>query len=102
MAKQKTKKIVTHECDLQVPTEEVDVAPMSAMQAGDANYSDVMTGRPVFDGVTDAPYQEPKGDTYLQKRIQDEIDTLYPRARLGMEGILDAVLRELVRARLSR
>lgn len=116
MAKQKTKKIVTPECDLQVPAEEVDVAPMSAMQAGDArwkldsdslmamqaNYADVMTGRPVFDGVTDAPYQENKGDTYLQKRIQDEIDTLYPRARLGMEGILDAVLHELVRARLSR
>lgn len=116
MPKQKTKKIVTPECDLQVPAEEVDVAPVSAMQAKDArwkldssslaamraSYTDVMTGQPVFDGVTDAPYQENKADTDMQKRIQDEIDSLYPRTRLGTEGILDAILRELIRARLCR
>ena len=53
------------------------------------------------DGVTDAPYDR-TADTDIQKRVQDEIDTLYPRTRVGLEGILDAVLRELIRARLSR
>lgn len=89
MPRQKTKKIVTPECDLQVPAGEIDVSPVLDMQMG-------------FDGCTDAPYQETGADTDIQKRIQDEIDFLYPRTRLGTEGILDAVLRELIRARLCR
>jgi hypothetical protein len=86
MPKQKTKKIVTPECDLQVPAGEIDVSPLLDMQAG----------------CTGAPYQETEADTDIQKRIQDEIDFLYPRTRFGTEGLLDAVLRELIRARLCR
>lgn len=101
MPKQKTKKIVTPECDMQAGDArwKVDSDSLMAMQA---SYADVMTGQPVFDGCTDSPYQETEADTDIQKRIQDEIDFLYPRTRFGTEGLLDAVLRELIRARLCR
>ena len=77
-AKTKSKKTVTPLKDVEEPLKEVN-----------------------NDGVTDAPY-DLTADTDIQKRVQEEIDTLYPRTILGMEGILDAVLRELIRARLSR
>ena len=41
-------------------------------------------------------------DTDLHDRVQAEIEEKYPRTRFGVEGLLDAILRELVRARLSR
>ena len=90
MATRKTKKIVAPEKDVEVPV----------------NSASPITGEYVYwvdnnDGCTDAPYDR-TADTDMQKRVQDEIDTLYPRTILGMEGILDAVLRELIRARLSR
>lgn len=89
MAARKTKKIVTPEKNVEVPV----------------NFASPLTGYFVAapsDGCTDAPYEQQPADTDMQKRVQDEIDNLYPRTRLGTEGILDAVLRELIRARLSR
>ena len=107
MAARKTKKIVTPEKDVDVPVNFASpitgdfVRDPSELERAQEKYRHELEGVPVFDGCTDAPYDH-TADTDIQKRVQDEIDTLYPRTRLGMEGILDAVLRELVRARLSR
>lgn len=107
MAARKTKKIVTPEKDVEVPVNFASpltgdfVKDPSELERAQEKYRHEFEGVPVLDGCTDAPYDKP-ADTDIQKRVQDEIDTLYPRTRLGMEGILDAVLRELVRARLSR
>lgn len=94
--KTKSKKTVTPLKDVEEP---VKTTPLPS------KFASPLTGEYVYpgdnDGVTDAPYDR-TADTDIQKRVQDEIDTLYPRTRLGMEGILDAVLRELIRARLSR
>ena len=107
MATRKTKKIVTPEKDVEVPVNFASpiagdfVKDPSELERAQEKYRHELEGVPVFDGCTDAPYDR-TADTDIQKRVQDEIDTLYPRTRLGMEGILDAVLRELIRARLSR
>lgn len=107
MAARKTKKIVTPEKDVEIPVNFASpitgdfVKDPSELERAQEKYRHELEGVPVFDGCTDAPYDS-TADTDIQKRVQDEIDTLYPRTRLGMEGILDAVLRELIRARLSR
>ena len=107
MATRKTKKIVTPEKDGEVPVNFASpitgdfVKDPSELERAQEKYRHEFEGVPVFDGCTDAPYDR-TADTDIQKRVQDEIDTLYPRSRLGMEGILDAVLRELIRVRLSR
>lgn len=108
MAARKTKKIVTPEKNVDVPvnfaspiTGDFVMVPSELERAQD-KYRHEFEGVPVLDGCTDAPYEQQPADTDIQKRVQDEIDTLYPRTRLGMEGILDAVLRELIRARLNR
>ena len=107
MAARKTKKIVTPEKDVEIPvnfaspiTGDFVMGP-TELERAQEKYRHEFEGVPVFDGCTDALYDH-TADTDIQKRVQDEIDTLYPRTRLGMEGILDAVLRELIRARLSR
>lgn len=107
MATRKTKKIVTPEKDVEIPVNFASpitgdfVKDPSELERAQEKYRHELEGVPVFDGCADAPYDR-TADTDIQKRVQDEIDTLYPRTRLGMEGILDAVLRELIRARLSR
>ena len=107
MATRKTKKIVTPEKDVEIPVNFASpitgdfVKDPSELERAQEKYRHELEGVPVFDGCTEAPYAR-TADTDIQKRVQDEIDTLYPRTRLGMEGILDAVLRELIRARLSR
>lgn len=107
MAARKTKKIVTPEKDVEIPVNFASpitgdfVKDPSELERAQEKYRHELEGVPAFDGCTDAPYDR-TADTDIQKRVQDEIDTLYPRTRLGMEGILDAVLRELIRARLSR
>lgn len=108
MAARKTKKIVTPEKDVEVPVNFASpitgdfVRDPSELERAQEKYRHELEAVPVFDGCTDAPYEQQPADTDMQKRVQDEIDNLYPRTRLGMEGILDAVLRELIRARLSR
>ena len=107
MAARKTKKIVTPEKDVEVPvnfayTNSGDfVKDLSELERAQEKCRHEFEGVPAFDGCTDAPYDR-TADTDIQKRVQDEIDTLYPRTRVGIEGILDAVLRELIRARLIR
>jgi hypothetical protein len=96
------KKRISEELDLQC--KDIQDSPLGRQcTEGQVNEAKVArTVVPVFDGCTDAPYEQKTADTDIQKRVQEEIDILYPRARLGSEGILDGILRELIRARLSR
>ena len=41
-------------------------------------------------------------DTDISKKIQDVIEREYPRTRIGTDGLLHAILCELIRARLSK
>ena len=43
-----------------------------------------------------------EGDTDIGKKIQDVIEREYPRTRVGTDGWLQAILCELIRARLSK
>ena len=43
-----------------------------------------------------------EGDTDIGKKIQDVIEREYPRTRIGTDGWLQAILCELIRARLSK
>lgn len=53
--------------------------------------------------VTTAPAVErTEGDTDIGKKIQDVIEREYPRTRVGTDGWLQAILCELIRARLSK
>ena len=67
---------------------DVNPAPESAMQAR------VTAADPV-------PAQT-EDDTDIGKKIQDVIEREYPRTRIGTDGWLQAILCELIRARLSK
>ena len=41
-------------------------------------------------------------DTDIGKKIQDVIEREYPRTRIGTDGWLQAILCELIRARLNK
>ena len=43
-----------------------------------------------------------EGDSDIDKKIQDVIEREYPRTRIGTDGWLQAILCELIRARLSK
>lgn len=43
-----------------------------------------------------------KDDTDISKKIHDVIEHEYPRTRVGTDGWLQAILCELIRARLSK
>lgn len=43
-----------------------------------------------------------ESDTDIGKKIRDVIDREYPRTRVGTDGYLQAILCELIRARLSK
>ena len=85
MAKRTSKKII-HEADIQ--GNDVDPSPESAVQAN------VTADDPV-------PAQT-EVDTDIGKKIQDVIEREYPRTRVGTDGWLQAILCELIRARLSK
>ena len=85
MAKRTSKKII-HEADIQ--GNDVDPSPESSMQAN------VTADDPV-------PAQT-EVDTDIGKKIQDVIEREYPRTRVGTDGWLQAILCELIRARLSK
>ena len=85
MAKRTSKKII-HEADMQ----EHDV--------NQAQESDVQARVTAADPV---PAQT-EGDTDIGKKIQDVIEREYPRTRVGTDGYLQAILCELIRARLSK
>ena len=46
--------------------------------------------------------EKAEGDTDIGKKIQDVIEREYPRTRVGTDGWLQAILCELIRARLSK
>ena len=61
------------------------------------------------DYVDNVPTPEPatvevqvKDDTDISKKIYDIIEHEYPRTRVGTDGYLQAILCELIRARLSK
>ena len=85
MAKRTSKKII-HEADMQ--EHDVDQAPESAMQAKET--------------ADDPVPAQTEGDTDIGKKIQDVIEREYPRTRVGTDGWLQAILCELIRARLSK
>ena len=52
---------------------------------------------------TNAPVPaQTEGDTDIGKKIQDVIEREYPRTRIGTDGWLQAILCELIRARLGK
>ena len=66
----------------------VDPAPESAMQAKET--------------ADDQVPAQTEGDTDIDKKINDVIKREYPRTRIGTDGWLQAILCELIRARLSK
>ena len=46
--------------------------------------------------------EQAEDDTDIGKKIQDVIEREYPRTRVGTDGWLQAILCELIRARLSK
>lgn len=67
---------------------DVDPAPESAVQAKET--------------AADPVPEQTEGDTDIGKKIQDVIEREYPRTRVGTDGWLQAILCELIRARLSK
>ena len=70
------------------PSHAADPSPESAMQAKET--------------ADDQVPAQTEGDTDIGKKIQDVIEREYPRTRIGTDGWLQAILCELIRARLSK
>lgn len=85
-SKKRKQEIIASKLDMQ--EHDVDPAPESAMQ----------------DRVTadDPVPAKTEGDTDIGKKIQDVIEREYPRTRIGSDGWLQAILCELIRARLGK
>lgn len=95
-AKTKSKKTVTPFKDVEEPLKEVTV-PSRFASPINGNYVDnVPESVPV---PVDA---QVKDDTDIGKKIQDVIEREYPRTRVGTDGWLQAILCEMIRARLSK
>ena len=67
---------------------DIDPSPESAMQAKET--------------ADDPVPAQTEDDTDIGKKIQDVIEREYPRTRIGTDGWLQAILCELIRARLSK
>ena len=70
------------------PAHAADPAPESAVQAKET--------------ADDQVPAQTEDDTDISKKIQDVIEREYPRTRIGTDGWLQAILCELIRARLSK
>ena len=70
------------------PTHAADPSPESAVQARET--------------AADPVPAQTEGDTDIGKKIQDVIEREYPRTRVGTDGWLQAILCELIRARLGK
>lgn len=121
MAKQASKKTM-HEADskgklifaspLDMQEHAVDPAPESAMQAKETadgyiarKYASPLTGEYVESApvpATAPAVEQAEDDTDIGKKINDVIEREYPRTRIGTDGWLQAILCELIRARLSK
>ena len=66
------------------------------MQGHDADQA------PAKETADDPVQAQTEGDTDIGKKIQDVIEREYPRTRIGTDGWLQAILCELIRARLSK
>lgn len=82
MTKPKTKK----------PCESVKSAPLPA-----GNYVENLP-----EPTTAPAVEQTEDDTDIRKKINDVIEREYPRTRVGTDGWLQAILCELIRARLSK
>ena len=97
MSKRTSKKII-HEADasgnmkfsstLDMQGHDADQMPESAVQAKET--------------AADQVAEQAEGDTDIGKKINDVIEREYPRTRIGTDGYLQAILCELIRARLSK
>lgn len=86
MASKKRKEVLASTPAMQ--GHDVDPAPESAVQAKKT--------------VDDPVPAQTEGDTDIGKKIQEVIEREYPRTRVGTDGWLQAILCELIRARLSK
>ena len=85
-SKKRKQEVFTSTLDMQ--GHDVDPSPESAVQAKET------ADNPV-------PAQT-EGDTDIGKKIQDVIEREYPRTRISTDGCLQAILCELIRARLNK
>ena len=80
------------------PEEPSHAADMQEHDVGQAPESAVQAKQTADDPVP----SQTEGDTDIGKKIQDVIEREYPRTRIGTDGWLQAILCELIRARLSK
>lgn len=84
----KKKKQEVFASQLDMHGHDADKAPESAVQAKET--------------AADQVPAQTEGDTDIGKKIQDVIEREYPRTRVGTDGWLQAILCELIRARLGK
>lgn len=77
------------------------LASTLAMQGHDADPAPESSVRAKETADNPVPTQT-EGDTDIGKKIQDVIEREYPRTRVGTDGWLQAILCEMIRARLSK
>ena len=77
------------------------MASKKSKQGHDVNPSPESTMQAKETADNPVPAQT-EGDTNIGKKIQDVIEREYPRTRIGTDGWLQAILCELIRARLSQ
>lgn len=85
-SKKRKQEVLASQLDMQ--GHDVDPAPESAMQSRET--------------VDDPVPAQTEGDTDIGKKINDVIEREYPRTRVGTDGWLQAILCELIRARLGK
>ena len=85
-SKKKKQEVFASTLDMQ--GHDADQAPESATQAKET--------------AADPVPEQTEGDTDIGKKIQDVIEREYPRTRIGTDGWLQAILCELIRARLGK
>ena len=86
---------------LDMQCHDADPAPESAMPVHDADQAPESAMQARGTAADPAPAQT-EGDTDIGKKIQDVIEREYPRTRVDTDGWLQAILCELIRARLRQ
>ena len=85
-SKKRKQEVFTSTLDMQ--GHDADQTPESAVQSKET--------------ADDPVPAQTEDDTDIGKKIQDVIEREYPRTRVGSDGYLQAILCELIRARLSK
>ena len=85
-SKKRKQEVFASQVDMQ--GHDADQAPESAMQAKET--------------ADDPVPAQTEVDTDIGKKIQDVIEREYPSTRIGTDGWLQAILCELIRARLGK